>query len=305
MRRCLICPFLFAGLFLQTNPALTTPPKATTPSPSRPGLPPADGRDADRRADDDAPVVPVHCLQWSDEWAYAAETENFRVFHHTSRDLACQAARIAERTRAGMQRKWLGGPARDWDRRCEIYLYTTGEDYCRATGAPATTPGHSSFQVVGGQVVGRRIDLHCDDLNMLATVLPHETTHTVVAGRFGEQQIPRWADEGMAVLAEPRAIVDRHLRDLSHYRDRLFDLQLLMEMTSYPEPRAIPVFYAQSVSLVDFLVSEKGARVFSQFLREGMQSGYEPALRHYYGCRNFADLERRWSGHAFGEVTRN
>ena len=63
------------------------------------------------------------------------------------------------------------------------------------------------------------MDLHCDDVNMLVAVLPHETTHTVVAGNFGDQPVPRWADEGMAVLTEPREKIERHLRNLPKYRD--------------------------------------------------------------------------------------
>ena len=303
MRRRLLCPLLLAGLVFQANPARAAPTRSLPPESDKPGPSRNDNQAVHPQADDTA-TVPVRCFTRNDEWTYVAETANFQVLHKTSRALACQAARIAERTRSDMQRKWLGGPAKDWECRCEIYLYATGQDYSQATGAPESSAGHSSFRVVSGDVVGRRIDLHCDDLNMLATVLPHETTHTVVAGCFGEQQIPRWADEGMAVLTEPRRIVDRHLRRVPEYRDRLFDLQLLMEMTSYPEAGSIPVFYAESVSLVDFLVSEKGAPVFGQFLRDGMRSGYEPALRRYYGCRSYADLERRWSGHAFREANR-
>ena len=45
-------------------------------------------------------------------------------------------------------------------------------------------------------------------------MLPHEATHVVLAGQFGDQPVPRWADEGMAVLTEPRDKIDRHLRNL-------------------------------------------------------------------------------------------
>jgi hypothetical protein len=33
--------------------------------------------------------------------------------------------------------------------------------------------------------------------------LPHEITHVVLADRFNTKPMPRWADEGMAVLTEP------------------------------------------------------------------------------------------------------
>src|SRR5207244_3282532 len=105
-----------------------------------------------------------------------------------------------------------------------------------------------------GRLVTRRIDLHCDDPNMIVAVLPHETTHVVLAGQFGDVQVPRWADEGMAVLTEPRDKVERHLHNLDRCRQdgQLFSLRQLMQMHDYPDPRYIGAFYAESVSLVDF-----------------------------------------------------
>ena len=123
----------------------------------------------------------------ADGWQ-VVETANFRIFHNQPRDLVEQAAKVAEHTRADMLRKWFGATAEPWTSKCELYLHHNGDDYSRATGVPATSPGHSSFQLEGGRVVGRRIDLHCDDINLLVAVLPHETTHTVLAGNFGNSQ---------------------------------------------------------------------------------------------------------------------
>ena len=72
-------------------------------------------------------------------------------------------------------------------------------------------------------------------------------------------------------------------------------------MDDYPEPRLIGAFYAQSVSLVDFLCGQRGPQVFSAFLADGMQSGYEPALKKHYGFQGFAELDARWRTHAFRE----
>ena len=69
-----------------------------------------------------------------------------------------------------------------------------------------------------GRIVSRRIDLHCDDPNAFVGVLPHETTHAVLAGRFGPGRLPHWADEGMAVLSEPRDRIDLHLHNLPQHR---------------------------------------------------------------------------------------
>ena len=149
------------------------------------------------------------------------------------------------------------------------------------------------------------VDLRCDEPHLFDSVLPHETTHVVLAGRFGSHNVPRWADEGIAVLTEPRERVNLHLRNLPKHRadGHLFGLGQLMQMTSYPEARYVGPFYAQSVSLVDFLSKRKGPVTFTRFLREGLDGGYEPALRKYYGFRSFAELDRAWRAYAFAEAT--
>jgi hypothetical protein len=235
-----------------------------------------------------------------------AETENFRIYHNLSADWLRKVAEVAERTRADMQHRWFGAVGEPWYPKCELYLHATAETYSRVTGVPTASPGHSSFHLDGARVIGRRIDLHCDDPGMLIAVLPHETTHVVLAGNFGSQPVPRWADEGIAVLTEPSDRIDRHLRNLPKHRQerQLFSLWQLVHMNEYPEPRYVGAFYAESVSLVDFLSHERGPAVFTQFVRDGMQEGYDVSLRRHYGFRDFDELEQRWQAHAFHEAAR-
>jgi hypothetical protein len=214
--------------------------------------------------------------------------------------LAQRVAEVAEHTRVAMQLKWFSGTS-VWTPKCDLYLHADGKQYSQATGQ-YNSPGHSSVRIENARVIVRRIDLHCDDANMISAVLPHETTHVVLAGEFGGQFVPRWADEGMAVLTEPRQKVERHLDNLKQCRQegRLFHLQELVQMENYPEnPSFIGAFYAQSVSLVDFLSSLRGPQEFTLFLREGLRYGYERSLQRHYDLQNFADLERRWEQHAF------
>jgi tetratricopeptide (TPR) repeat protein len=257
------------------------------------------------RAGDDGPApaaIPVrHGGRNAQGW-YVAETANFRIFHNQPRDVVGRAARVVEETRAAMGRKWFGQAGAAWDPRCDVYLHADGKEYSRVTGVPANSPGHSRIETDAGRVVSRRIDVRCDNPDVLAAVLPHETTHVVLAGHFGKHQVPRWADEGMAVLTEPRDKLARHRRNLERSREdgQLFDVAELMKLGDYPAPRRISAFYAQSVSLVEFLARERGPEVFARFLREALEDGYEPALRKHYRFRGFADLQARWNRHAFG-----
>jgi hypothetical protein len=242
-----------------------------------------------------------HTPRGSNGWALA-ETRNFRIFHNQKTELVERVARVAEQTRQTMSAKWFNdaNPAA-WTPRCDLFLHASGTDYARATGAPGGSPGHSQISLEGGRVILRRINLRCDDPNMVTGVLPHETTHVVLAGRFGTHQVPRWADEGMAVLSEPRNRIEMHLRNLPrHQQDReLFGVGQLMQMEEYPDGRLIGPFYAQSVSLVEFLSQRKGPAVFARFLRDGLDQGYEVALQRHYGIRGYAELQRMWQEHAF------
>jgi hypothetical protein len=250
--------------------------------------------------------VAVQDLGRTPEGWSIAETANFRIYHNLSKDWVDQVARVAEHTRTDMQRKWFGAVLEPWNPKCELYLHATAQEYSRATGVSGASPGHSTFHIESGRVLGRRVDLHCDDPGMLIAVLPHEATHVILAGNFGDHPVPRWADEGMAVLTEPRERIDRHLRNLPRHRQerQLFGIRQLVLMNDYPDPRYIGPFYAQSVSLVEFLSKEKGPEVFTHFLRDGLQEGYDAALHRHYGFQSFDELERRWVAYAFGEVSR-
>ena len=105
------------------------------------------------------------------------------------------------------------------------------------------------------------MDMRLDAAGMVDAVLPHETTHVVLAGMFGIVEVPRWCDEGIAVLSEPADKIEAHRRNLHkfHADNQLFGLKELMELKDYPQARRIGAFYAQSVMLTEFLTQQKGA----------------------------------------------
>jgi hypothetical protein len=240
-----------------------------------------------------------HWERKSGDWC-VSETSHFRIYHDGSFDLAERVGVAAEQTRTAAQERWFGEQAPDWEGPCRVFLHATSAAFARETGKATELPGYSSFRVESGRVVGRRIDLRCDYGSMLSSVLPHEVTHTVVAGAAGERPLPAWAAEGMAVLSEPRDRVQRHLRDLPRYREdgSLWSLDEFVEMDGYPSPRYLGAYYAQSVSLVDFLLDRKGPRVFVQFLCHSRTHGYGPALKADYGW-TFAELEEQWRKQTF------
>jgi hypothetical protein len=246
-----------------------------------------------------AEVTIRHTPRQGQGWAMA-ETANFRVFHATTLERAEKACRMAEATRMAMARKWFGNVLTMWSPRCDIYLHPTIKGYSLAGGREGS-PGHSSITLDPSGVTVRRIDLRMDDPNLFLSTLQHEATHVVLAGNFGKHHVPRWADEGMAVLSESRDRVQLHVRNLPAYRreGKLFSVETLLKLSDYPDASRVPPFYAQSVSLCDFLASRKSPQTFTAFLRDGLDKGYDVALKTHYGFESYAQLEEEWLQQAF------
>ena len=227
------------------------------------------------------------------------ETANFRIFHRNA-ELAEAVAEAAESVRATQAKRWSSPSAqRTWTPRCEIYLYPTGEMLAQATGQPDTSPGFSAMEVNGNRIVARKIHLRADHTQMRAAILPHEVTHVVVADLFIPEPIPRWADEGIAVLAEPpteQQLKAAELREPLESR-RVFPLDKLMAM-DYPDAKDWSVYYAQSVSLTRFLVEQGPPEQFVGFVRSSQQKGVEVALRDVYQIGGLDMLHQRWLEYA-------
>lgn len=227
------------------------------------------------------------------------DTPNFRIMH-ADPALADRVARVAELTRSDQTLRWSGSPARgSWKPKCDIYLYPHAELFSQMTEQPKDSPGFSTMGLEGGRIVARRINLRADHQNLLVAVLPHEVSHVVLADLFPTQQIPRWADEGMAALAEPAS--EQHLRaaDLSGALSsgKLFRLDELMTM-DYPAGKHWALYFAQSVSLTRYLVERGTPTQFIAFLRAAQHGSVEEALRAYYQIESVPELQRRWLAHA-------
>ena len=252
----------------------------------------------------DPPLNLQHFGKNPQGWA-VTETTNFRIFHNQDREFAERVALIAERTRLTMSKKWLGADQPVWTPKCELVLHATGADYQRQTNVPSTSPGHSRIETdpTTFRVTGRRIDLHVDAMGMLEAILPHEATHVVLAGNFGTHQVPRWADEGMAVLTEPLEKIEGHRRNLAKAQREglLFGVKELMDLQNYPDGSRIAAFYAESVMLCDFLTSQRGPETMTAFLRDGLDLGYETALRKHFGW-TFRELQSNWDRQVLGET---
>jgi tetratricopeptide (TPR) repeat protein len=228
------------------------------------------------------------------------ESANFRVLHRSTREFAERFAAAAEKARESAFEKWFGPAPGPWTPRCEIYVYTNADGYIRAAKGHPQSHGFTTVEVNAGRATRRRIDLVGDNPNLVTAALPREMTHVVLADLFAEPLLPRWADEAMAILAEPRANVDLYLRAVPECRreGKIFAVGPLLQSTEFPDASAVTPFYAESVSLVDMLVAMKGPKEFSVFLNAARRYGYEGALKRNYNIQTFSELQERWTRHS-------
>ena len=228
------------------------------------------------------------------------DSASFRIYH-ADPSLAAKVAQAAETARRDQMKRWASSKAArpNWQPPCEIYLYPSAKQYAQMTGQPEDSPGFSTMGMNAGRIISRRINLRTDHPALVQAVLPHEITHVILADHFTEQQIPRWADEGLAVLSEPADEQQRRAADLVTplAENRLFAVDVLMNM-DYPDNRYWNLYYAQSVSLTRYLVEQGSPAQMIQFLQDSQRGGYEAALRKLYKIDGFLDLHRRWLAYA-------
>ena len=142
----------------------------------------------------------------------------------------------------------------------------------------------------------RRIDLRGDAADWLDCALPHELTHVIMAERFTRVRIPRWADEGLAILAEPQHKQERRRTALKRALDtaRPWTAAELTALSDYPAAGSRDAFYGQSASLVAYLIERDSPEKFLEFVELGQKQGFERALTEIYALRSLTELDSRW-----------
>jgi hypothetical protein len=240
---------------------------------------------------------------------YVLETANFQVCCDESTTQAENLARHAESLRNVLRAKWLGdAPSEGWNPRCQIVLHSNQRSYVAAVGRGSErTVGSSLVRIEEDRVYRRRIDLVGGQTDFLTAALPHELTHVILRERFLNTKLPRWADEGLATLADTKAKQSRHFKDLQQAIAvrTTFHVASLLAMDEYPRSNRFGAFYGQSASLVEFLVSLKTPETFIEFIERAGSEGYDKALRQCYGISGLGDLDRQWRQHAHSMQTRS
>jgi hypothetical protein len=209
-------------------------------------------------------------------------TTNFVVEAPTA-SIAQQVGQYAEHYRKEKAILWTGQEMPTWPQPCPL----------RVTVTMNGSGGATSFAFDRGQVLGMHMHIEGSLDRLLASVLPHEVTHTVFANTF-RQPVPRWADEGGAVLSEDDIERNRHdqlVRQILN-NGRAIPLRTLFSLKEYP--RDVMCLYAQGYSVSNYLVSQSSRPAFLQFISQGMREGWDRAAQTHYRFRSVEELEQGW-----------
>jgi hypothetical protein len=237
-------------------------------------------------------------LQW-----LSMKDSHFIVYFQEERDtpIARKILREAEKyyqrigTTIGFTRY---GDFWTWDNRARIFLFASKETFLTETGQPEWSTGYVNKDAVA--IIGRMIVTYRQEENFFDGLLPHEIGHLILHEFIKDARIPSWFDEGIAQLYEAgkpeqaframKPLVSRG--QFIHFRDLMrWDVQ------QQQDPFNVTLFYAQSVTIVDFLIKRYGSDAFGRLCRN-MRDGksLEEALDKVYPntVPTLSDLEQKW-----------
>lgn len=229
-----------------------------------------------------------------------AESANFRCWSQLDQASARQLAETCEAWRDSLRATWLTVSEKElWIPKCEVVVHPDCMQYNHALGDSRQdlSVGSTRMTIDNGRIVMRRIDLRADVPDWAQAALPHELTHVVLRERFGARKLPRWADEGIAMLSESSEKQEERINQLrdSIRRQPLPTLQYLIRAQCSTDPNLRDTFYSQSLALSSYLISRSTPARFVEFIDESSEIGFDKALKKHYQVEGITALQREWN----------
>lgn len=181
-----------------------------------------------------------------------------------------------------------------WDNRAKIYLFDNQDDY------KSSNPNYTWS--AGGVVVrNKTIQTYLTAPGLLDDVLAHELAHIIFREMvgFSNPAVRLWLEEGVASFHEKRSqnyylknyLTQKINQNTFMGLDRLNSFSSLINQNE----QTISLFYIESYSLLNYLITEFGKDkfvLFCQHLRDNQD--LIRALRYAYSFDSLADLETAW-----------
>jgi hypothetical protein len=189
-----------------------------------------------------------------------------------------------------------------WERRVSIVLYPDQISYAKFTGQPEWSKGYASrdSKLFHAKVVVS----YSGQPNFLDEILPHEIAHLMFWDFLGfTRKVPIWFEEGIAQLEEAgkRDVVQEAMKGVVQAGNEIpFITFNDLNISSVKDKVQVSVFYAQSLSVIVFMVDRYGRDAFRRLcgeLRQGRE--FEEALSMAYPAifNSLEELEKKWKNY--------
>jgi len=179
----------------------------------------------------------------------------------------------------------------------EIYIYSSYEDLRGAMVFPQEWTGGAAYTDYGTIAIGIPLTAVDWGKGAISHEIAHLVVHQQIFSGYGVD-LPTWLDEGLAMYSEGGLTPDFSTRLQNAIdQDRVFTVRSLS--SSFPaDEESARLAYAQSYSLVSFLLEEHGGKEKMIQLLEAFRagSGYVEALNTVYGLE-IDELNSQWREH--------
>lgn len=181
-----------------------------------------------------------------------------------------------------------------YDNRAKIYIYDDDKDYVESAKQARWSHGVADSK-------DKEIRTFPAAHGFFDSTLPHELGHIIFREFVGfKAEIPLWFEEGVAMYQEKAKRWGVHEIVLKAVEDGKFiplkDLTHL-QLYSNSDPELVSLFYAESASIVNYIINELGQFRFVNLCREfqkGTRRFEENFKKVYVQFKSLDDLNKAW-----------
>lgn len=185
-----------------------------------------------------------------------------------------------------------------WEDRVKIFIFPDQVSFLATTGQHLWSKGYAVRD--SKLFESRAIVTFKQEDGFIEKLLPHEISHLIVKDFIGfDRPLPVWFDEGLAQQLEINDSAQEQAITFLAKNNRSIPFEIFQNLDIRRETEEIKVaiFYAQSRSVVEFLIKVYGQEAFQRLcvnLRDEMD--FEQALKGAYpvAIDSLPNLEQKW-----------
>lgn len=184
-----------------------------------------------------------------------------------------------------------------WDNRASIFIAKDKDDYVKKFKCPDWSGACVNYR--------DKMIYTYPYQESFSSILTHELTHIIFREYVGQNRLPLWLDEGVAVYVDDKyagathqtaiASLSKAIKDKSYIK--FSELAQIDFLTLQGKPQDyVSLFYLEAFSIVNFLIKKGSGDNFYNFLYflKGGNSIDGALSKAFYSIKNMNDLEAQW-----------